>query len=190
MRKRRFQKEDWVHLGLSELSENGAEAVKLEAICKAAGLTRGSFYHHFEDHTAFLIDLAEAWLGLQTETVSHSGNLESVSDAELQGLQASIMDIDFRLEIGMREIARRLKPVADIVQMADSTRLEVLTDIYQRRFALASEAAHELARLEYAVLNGLVLTWPETSTPELDTLAGRYREMVQSFLNPERSVSV
>ncbi|MEM6620234.1 MAG: hypothetical protein AAF631_13175 [Pseudomonadota bacterium] len=59
--KRCLSASDWVALGLTLLTKAGPEAVKLEAICAAAELTFGSFYHHVAEHGASMLALARAW---------------------------------------------------------------------------------------------------------------------------------
>lgn len=183
VRKRRFQREDWVHLGLSELSEKGVESVKLEAICKASGLTKGSFYHHFEDHPAFLVAMAEAWFDLQADVIIDDLEQAEIPDDVYQRLNAAIMDIDFPLELGMREIARRAETVAKVVKRMDSRRLEVLQKIYQRRFGLSPSDARVFARLEYAAFNGAVLIAPDMTANDLNNMGSQFNEMVRLFLS-------
>src|SRR5688500_82529 len=42
----RWTREDWVELAVARLKADGAGALTLEALCLAAGRTKGSFYHH------------------------------------------------------------------------------------------------------------------------------------------------
>jgi AcrR family transcriptional regulator len=157
--KRRFSAADWITLGHKALSAGGAEAIKLDAICKAAGLTRGSFYHHFTDHTAFLTVLAAAWAAQNTSRLVAS--LEGVEDADAQHLNDMALDLDFALEVGIRELARRVPQVAAIVEEADAGRLSVLTDLARARFRLSDRAAADLAFIEYAAFCGMTLIRPQ-----------------------------
>ncbi|MEL6841379.1 MAG: TetR/AcrR family transcriptional regulator [Pseudomonadota bacterium] len=181
MSKRRFQAEDWLKLGLAELSAHGPEAVKLAPICAAAGLTRGSFYYHFEDHTAFLVGMAEAWLEAQTVDVAAVLKDLRDPDVEVAKLGDAAMAIDYRLELGMRELGRRNRDVADIVKRADNMRLSVLMDLYARRFGLEQEDAWDHAFLEYAAFAGLILIDPEMPPERQRALNARFDLIVRSF---------
>jgi AcrR family transcriptional regulator len=180
--RRRFSRQDWIALGQEQLASQGPEAVKLDAICKAAGLTRGSFYHHFTDHKTFLIALAEAWLASETEDVAaHLDAAASAAD-RMAALTDAAMSINYRLELGMRELARRLEPVHAIVARADAMRLDVLTHLYAARFGLPDETARSYAYLEYAAFSGLILLEPDMAPERQTSLAERYADLVERVL--------
>src|SRR5215203_785743 len=54
-----LQAEDWVRAAYSAMTEGGIEAVAVEPLARKLGVTKGSFYWHFEDRKALL----EATLG-------------------------------------------------------------------------------------------------------------------------------
>lgn len=182
MKKRRFRTEDWLDLGLTELSSQGAEGVKLEAICKAAGLTRGSFYHHFPDHVAFLVAMARRWLSLQTDWVADQIDDADTSADQMAALSEAAMAIDYRLELGMREIARRVPAVDAIVRQADTTRVEIVGALYKARYGLDERHARELAFLEYAAFNGMILTDPDMDLDAQRAAARLFERMVAAYL--------
>lgn len=157
-KKPRYSAADWISLGHEVLAESGAEAVKLETICKAAGLTRGSFYYHFKDHTAFLIELAKAWAEQNTSRLiaAHEG----LEDKDAQTLNDMALDLDFGLEVGIRELARRVPDVATVVAQTDTERLSTLSDLAHARFGLAEPEAADLAFIEYAAFCGMMLIRP------------------------------
>lgn len=182
MKKQRFKKVDWIRLGQSELARFGPEAVKLEAICDAAGLTRGSFYHHFDDHETFLVALAENWF--ETQTIEVADMIDATAAAADQGamLTDAALAIDFKLELGMRELARRLPGVKEIVAKADKARQDILTDIYKKRFDLDDRTAEAFAYLEYAAFSGIILIDPEMDEARQRHLASLYERAMASFL--------
>ncbi|WP_425039460.1 TetR/AcrR family transcriptional regulator [Primorskyibacter sp. S187A] len=182
MKKRRFKKDDWLRHGLTQLSEKGPEAVKLEAICASAGLTRGSFYHHFEDHDSYLHAVARMWLEEQTHAVAREMEADSSADAQSEALTEAAMGIDYRLELGIRELARRLPPVAKIVTQADQLRLGILSDLYARRFGLEPARAEALAFLEYAAFSGLILLEPDMPRARQMALAELYDTTIATAL--------
>jgi AcrR family transcriptional regulator len=176
-RARRFSASDWISLGHRALAEGGTEAVKLEALCKAAGLTRGSFYHHFRDHAAYLVALTEAWA--EQNTTRLVAALEGLDEAGAEALNDMALDLDFALEVGIRELARRVPEVARLVSETDATRLSVLTDLARARFGLARDRAADLAFIEYAAFCGMMLIGPgpdrETQRRLSRTLDGMMR---------------
>lgn len=187
MSKRRYGKPDWIDLGLQELAARGPEAVKLEAICKAAKLTRGSFYHHFEDHESFLIGLAEHWLATQTTDVADAIDLDTSPMEQGAGLNKAAMSIDYRLELGIRELARRLPAIDGIVKQADAVRLDVVRTLYQRRYGIEKEIAESLAFIEYAAFSGIILLDPDISLERQQLLAKLYEDMMHRALVQENA---
>ncbi len=181
MKKRRFAAEDWLELGIAELSARGPEAIKLEAICKAAGLTRGSFYHHFADHNAFLVGVAEHWLTRQTIDVAAQLKKQDTPEVSVEKLNDAAMAVDYRLELGIREMGRRNADVAEIVQRADNMRLSVLADLYAARFGLDRQAAFDHALLEYAAFNGLILINPDIDVDRQRALYARFDLIMRRF---------
>ncbi len=185
MKKRRFSKEDWIALGHEQLSANGCDAVKLEAICKAAGLTRGSFYHHFQDHESFLVGLAQHWLKSQTTDIAAAVDPDASAIDQSTALTEAAISIDYRLELGIRELGRRLPAVKKVIQKADVMRQEVVSGIYQRRYGLDANSADEFAYLEYAAFSGIILLDPEISAARQRALADLFERTVAMALEVE-----
>jgi len=179
-KKRRFSAQDWIALGHEALAKHGTEAVKLEAICAAAGLTRGSFYYHFTDHTGFLVALATSWAQIQTTDLLDA--LDQAPDAKAEQLTVGALAIDFRLELGIRELARRIPEVADVVQATDRTRLQALAALHRDRFGVAPDQADDLAFIEYAAYCGMILVQPGLPADKQQQLAGMFESMVQRFV--------
>jgi AcrR family transcriptional regulator len=57
----RLSVEDWLQAGYTLLAEQGARALKVDRLCQQAGVTRGSFYWHFEDMDSYRATLVESW---------------------------------------------------------------------------------------------------------------------------------
>ncbi|HEY2239319.1 MAG TPA: helix-turn-helix domain-containing protein, partial [Streptosporangiaceae bacterium] len=59
----------WVEAGLEALGAGGPEAVRVDPLARALGVTRGSFYWHFADRDALLTELLNAWERAATDDV-------------------------------------------------------------------------------------------------------------------------
>ncbi len=182
MKRKRFSADDWITLGLNALASGGTEAVKLEAICAAAGRTRGSFYYHFQDHSAFLLALAHAWTKRQTDDAVDTLASDKSAEDNAKVLTAAAMSLDYALELGIRELARRFPEIEATVKATDQRRLDILSHLYAQRFQLDADDARDLAFLEYAAFSGMILLAPDLAPEAQHDLAARYDGLMQRAL--------
>ena len=77
----------WLVLGLAQLSAHGPDGLRIEPLCAAAARTRGSFYHHFQDHDAFIAALLDHWRDWITDGVIEMVELE----AEISGKRGRLV---------------------------------------------------------------------------------------------------
>jgi len=63
----RFTADDWVDAAYSAMAEGGVGAVAVEPLARRLGVTRGSFYWHFEDRRSLLEAVLERWEEESTE---------------------------------------------------------------------------------------------------------------------------
>jgi AcrR family transcriptional regulator len=54
-------RDDWIGAAAAALAEGGADGVRVEALARQMGVTKGSFYWHFADRAALLEALLERW---------------------------------------------------------------------------------------------------------------------------------
>ena len=66
----RLSADDWLQGGLLLLAEEGLAAVKVEPLAARLGVTKGSFYWHFEDLPGFLAAMAGSWCDLRDAEVA------------------------------------------------------------------------------------------------------------------------
>ncbi len=181
MKHRRLSRENWLDLGLSQLSEHGPDGLKLEPMCSAAGLTRGSFYHHFDDHDAFVQAVTERWVETGTDRIVQALDTEAnLPDVEAQ-LHDLATSLDYRLELGIRELARRAPQIRDTVRKADGRRLNVLTGLYSAKFGIKDNDARFAAFIEYAAFVGTILIAPDMEQSAQDALADRFQDVLGSY---------
>src|SRR4051794_10269861 len=60
---------DWLDQGLRTLAASGFTALKAEPLAKAMGVSRGSFYWHFTDLSAFHSALLNHWREIAAEQI-------------------------------------------------------------------------------------------------------------------------
>src|ERR1700712_186047 len=61
--------QDWLDQGLKTLAKSGFTALKAEPLAKAMGVSRGSFYWHFADISAFHAAILKRWREIAAEQI-------------------------------------------------------------------------------------------------------------------------
>src|SRR3954462_3782441 len=54
-------RERWIEGGLDALASGGPDAVRIEALAKDLGVTKGGFYWHFADRRSLLDAMLDVW---------------------------------------------------------------------------------------------------------------------------------
>ncbi len=133
--RKQLQRFDWLLKALEIFIEEGIEAVRITRIADELDVTRGSFYWHFSNREDLIEALVEYWKSHNTnaivESVSNAGSLgegifrffETCLDTQL---------FDPRLDLAVREWARRVPEIRQQLDAADQIRVKALTDFYQR----------------------------------------------------------
>jgi len=71
-----LSKQDWLQAALEVLNQRGISAVKVLPLSKKLGVTRGSFYWHFEDRDELLREMLQYWeIELTDSVIKHARNL-------------------------------------------------------------------------------------------------------------------
>lgn len=59
--KKRLSKEQWLNKALKTINREGFGAFKIDRLVRVMGVTKGSFYWHFENRKDFIANLIEYW---------------------------------------------------------------------------------------------------------------------------------
>ncbi len=161
--KPRFEREDWVALGVTLLAERGPEALTLERLTEAAGKTRGSFYHHFADHQAFLAALAAHWLKHEIDDKIDEIDRERVAGARQEKLARHASAIDHNFERELRRLGATEPAVAEIVARADEKRIAYLVRLFRSELKLDAAEALTRARLQHCFFVGAQMVFPDAT---------------------------
>jgi AcrR family transcriptional regulator len=177
-RRKRFEKEDWLALGLTQLSTEGATGLTVEALCKNAERTRGSFYHHFSDHGEFIEAMMSTWKKQNTLDVAEE-TLREEQDMRGQKLSDLANNLDLNLERSIRQFAQSNETAARILQEVDEIRTDFVAGLYQQD-GLDPTNAREIAMLEYAAYVGAQIVWPNMVVEDRVKLDRRFARLVNS----------
>ena len=118
----------WIAAGLRALAAGGPDAVRIEPLAQALGVTRGGFYWHFENRRAFLDELLDTWERRSTDEVLARVEREGgdprdkVRRAGMLTFSRELLPID----LAVRDWARREKAVAKRLRRVDNRRMDYL----------------------------------------------------------------
>ncbi|MEU7135235.1 helix-turn-helix domain-containing protein [Streptomyces sp. NPDC046261] len=126
----RTPRETWIEEGLRALAEGGAEAVRVEALAKALGVTKGGFYGYFASREALLNEMLDAWERESVDEVIDRVVQESdpVERVRLAGKLTFSGGHLLPIDLAVRDWARRDRAVADRLRRVDNRRMQLLRD--------------------------------------------------------------
>ncbi len=149
---------DWIDAGLRALAEGGVEAVRVEALARALGVTKGSFYWHFRDRADLLQALMAEWETRRTEGVIQGADAAGGNaSARLLNVTRAAAEADARLELGMRSWGAMDPLAAAAVARSDQRRLNYLAALF-RELGFPTNDAARRARLVYLARLGHLLS--------------------------------
>ncbi len=124
----RTSRSTWIDAGLKALAAGGPDAVRVDLLAKALGVTRGGFYHHFASRQVFLDALLDAWEHRSTYDVLSRVETEG-GDAKAKVRKAGMLTFSKELlpiDLAVRDWARRDRSVAKRLRRVDNHRMEYL----------------------------------------------------------------
>jgi AcrR family transcriptional regulator len=127
----RTPRRKWIEQGLRALAAGGPEAVRIEPLAQALGVTRGGFYWHFEDRRALLEEMLDTWERATTEEVAERIEREGGdARAKLRRLFALASSTVVMTDLAVRDWARRDPAVAERLRRIDNRRMDYLRTLY------------------------------------------------------------
>lgn len=147
--------EDWLDQGLRTLAEKGFTALKAEPLSKAMGVSRGSFYWHFADISAFHDALLQHWREIATEQIIATLESGSNKGERLRLLLQRVFSAKLTLENAVRTWATLNPAARSAVQAIDRRRLGYIEGLLSER-GLSSDVARARAQVLYWAFLGFV----------------------------------
>jgi len=140
---------EWIDAAYAAFERGGVSAVKVEPLAKELSVTRGSFYWHFKDRKALLLEVVRRWDAKETEAaISANENGGGDARSRLERLLQTCGKDDGRLEIGMRSWAAGDADAREAIARIDQKRIEYMVDLLEEAGGAQSEAQRR-ARVGY-----------------------------------------
>lgn len=164
----RLGTKDWIDAGLLALAEHGVEAVRVERLAKALGVTKGGFYWHFRDRGDLLDALLEAWKARATGDIIRAiEEYGGDARARLCRLMAFTIQLDGRLARAIRDWASRDEVARTAQQQIDGLRLDYLETLFTGMNFTPAEAKARAALLYNALIGAYAMAGAEKSRASL-----------------------
>jgi AcrR family transcriptional regulator len=157
----RTPRTSWIEEGLRALAAGGPDAVRIEPLAQALGVTKGGFYWHFDGRRALLEEMLDTWERVGVDEVierieGHGGNaktklrrLSAIASSSDEALRIDPLMID----LAIRDWARRDKTVAHRLRRVDNRRMEYLRSLFGT-FCLDEDDAEVRCMLFYSLWIG------------------------------------
>lgn len=128
----RTPRNGWIDEGLRALAAGGPDAVRVEALARTLGVSKGGFYGHFSDRSALLAEMLDSWERMSTREVIERVEREG-GDARVKLRKAGALTFSRTLlpiDLAVRDWARRDPAVAKRLRRVDNRRMEYLRELF------------------------------------------------------------
>jgi AcrR family transcriptional regulator len=127
----------WIDEGLRALAGGGPDAVRIELLAQALGVTKGGFYGYFDDRRALLEEMLDTWeRAVIDEVIERVESQGADARTKLRRLFALAASSEFqerqllRTDLAIRDWARREEAVAKRVRRIDNRRMEYMRSLF------------------------------------------------------------
>ena len=165
---------DYFEAGLDLLSDAGPRGVTVAALCGRLGVTKGSFYHHFEGIPDFLRRLLGYWEEQEAALLREGQRrTERERPTELAKLAAT-WRIRHEAETAIRALGRTDADAAEVQRRVDQRREDALTGLFTA-MGVDKGRAVILARVGIAILIGEQQRSQPVDRRQLEQMLGEYQ---------------
>jgi AcrR family transcriptional regulator len=142
MAKARTPRNMWIDEGLSALASGGPDAVRVERLAKALGVTKGGFYGYFAGRQALLEEMLDTWERVSVdeviERIEGGGGDARARLTRLFALASSSSSSSssssgaglLRTDLAIRDWSRREPAVADRLRRVDNRRMDYMRSLF------------------------------------------------------------
>jgi AcrR family transcriptional regulator len=137
MAQARTPRSKWIDEGLRALAAGGPDAVRIEPLAQALGVTKGGFYGYFDDRRALLEELLDTWERRSTDEVIERVERQG-GDARTKARRAGALTFSsdglLAIDLAIRDWSRRDRRVADRLRRVDNRRMDYLRSQFEAFF--------------------------------------------------------
>ncbi|WP_166416769.1 TetR/AcrR family transcriptional regulator [Cochlodiniinecator piscidefendens] len=164
----------WLDAAYDLLISGGVEAVKIQALAKAVGMSRPSFYWHFEHREAVLDALIARWESKNTT------NLVVQTQKPSQSIEESIFHLfdcwldvdlfDMRLDFAIRNWAQTSDVLKARLTEVDQMRMDALVQMFVRHGFDRDQAFARATTVYYTQVGYIAMMMKEPKTLRVERM--------------------
>ena len=177
---KRLRKQDWLAEGFKILAEFAQDKLRILYLCERLGVTRGSFYHHFDSMGEYIESLMKAWQEENTRSLIVAAEKAEQPAQKMAILNQKVFEKNNAIEAAIRSWSFYNAVVKKHLLEIDDARIQYLYQIF-RESEISDHMAMQLAKLEYATLIGVQLLYPAKFPAEVAELYTVHVEMMKSM---------
>jgi AcrR family transcriptional regulator len=158
-----LQPDDWIRAAFARLAGEGIDAVRIELLARDLGVSKGSFYWHFQDREELLAKMFERWEKDENEWLDETVITPNAA-ARWARFVHHCTDLQLaRLESAMRTWSRRDDRIAARISMIEKKRTAHIASVL-RAIGFVAPAAESWAEMTLLVYLG----WLDRATRDLE----------------------
>lgn len=177
-KKEKYTQQQWLDFALNVLIKKGPESLKITPLCDLKGVTKGSFYHHFQNRAVFIEKLMNYWFEKMTLDFIKQANTEATPLERLQKLDQVIASNDIEAEMHIRAWALKEPSIGQYLMQIDNQRRDYLAQCYIG-LGLEKNQANDIALMSYANFLGMQQIHPK---PDIESVLRVSAMAAKAFL--------
>ena len=146
--------EQYFTAALDHLAAHGAEGLTIGVLCRALGVTSGSFYHYFGNWNGWLDALLAHWEERQTDRIVARAASQATPEKRMQVLQSEAAELPHEAEAAIRAWGQGEEKVRLAQERVDTRRRDELRTIMVE-VGVPPADADRLSIMGLAVLVGI-----------------------------------
>jgi AcrR family transcriptional regulator len=158
-----LQPEDWIRAAFARLASEGIEAVRVELLARDLGVSKGSFYWHFQDREELLGRMFDRWEKEEIDWLDETVITPKAAARWARFVHHCTDQQLVRLESAMRTWARRDERVAARIAAIEKKRTAHIASVL-RAIGFAPAPAESWAEITLLVYLG----WLDRVTRDLN----------------------
>jgi len=162
---------EWIYSAIEALADEGLAGMRVEALAKRFGVTKGSFYWHFKDRQDLFSAVLQTWKEGRIRDIDKQSRAAPGKECDqllriIDTYSANRNRKGISIELAVRDLARRDAQASAVVEEVDTYRLESTRKLFVAS-GLSDIEAQSRSLLLYAYVFGQSLMAYDRYDPKI-----------------------